>query len=374
MRVLIVGGYGVFGARLARLLADEPRLTLLLAGRSLARASAVCATLDSRSTLVPLRFDRDGDLEVQLAAATPDLVVDASGPFQGYGDRPWKLVEACIARGIPYLDLADGSDFVAGVAAFDDAARAREIFVLSGTSTCPAITAAAVRRLSEGWRAVHSIAGGIAPTPWAGLGESVMRAIAGYAGKPVALVRGGRPATGSGLVETRRYVIAPPGVAPLRNTHFSLVDAPDLQVLPPLWPGLRDIWMGAGPTPLILHRMLNGMAWLVKVGLIPSLLPFARLFHVIVNMARWGEHRGGMFVEVTGEDAQGIAARRSWHLIAEGDDGPFIPSMAAEVLIRRLLDGRRPRSGARPCTDDLEMADFETDFATRAITTGIREG
>jgi hypothetical protein len=48
--------------------------------------------------------------------------------------------------------------------------------------------------------------------------------------------------------------------------------------------------------------------------------------------------------------------------------------MAAEILIRRLLDGRRPRSGARPCTDDLELADFEKVFATKAITTGIREG
>ena len=40
LRVLIVGGYGTFGGRLARLLADEPRLTLLIAGRSLRAASA----------------------------------------------------------------------------------------------------------------------------------------------------------------------------------------------------------------------------------------------------------------------------------------------------------------------------------------------
>ena len=44
MRLLIVGGYGVFGGRLARLLSDEPRLTLIVAGRSLAKAQAFCAT------------------------------------------------------------------------------------------------------------------------------------------------------------------------------------------------------------------------------------------------------------------------------------------------------------------------------------------
>ena len=36
---------------------------------------------------------------------------------------------------------------------------------------------------------------------------------------------------------------------------------------------------------------------------------------------------------------------RSWHMIAEGDDGPFIPSMAAEAIVRRSLDGRPPRAG-----------------------------
>ena len=44
LRVLIVGGYGVFGGRIVALLEDEPRLTLIVAGRSLAKANAFCAT------------------------------------------------------------------------------------------------------------------------------------------------------------------------------------------------------------------------------------------------------------------------------------------------------------------------------------------
>lgn len=373
MRVLIVGGYGVFGGRLARLLADEPRLTLLLAGRSEEKARALCEALDSLSTLIPWRFDRDGDLDAQLAAAAPDLVVDASGPFQGYGERPWKLAEACIAAGVPYLDLADGSDFVAGISAFDEGARAKGLFVLSGVSTCPALTAAAVRRLTEGWSEVHSIKAGIAPTPWAGLGVSVVKAIAGYAGKPVPVLQFGHARTGTALVWTRRRTIAPPGAVPLRVQHFSLVDTPDLRVLPPLYPELRHIWFGAGPTPEILHRMLNGLARLVSWGVLPSLSPFASLFHWAINRLRWGEHRGGMFVAVSGRDGEGHAIRRSWHLVAEGDDGPFIPSIPSEAIIRRLLDGRRPEPGARPATSDLELADFEALFARKAIHSGVRD-
>src|SRR5690242_2489778 len=42
MKVLILGGYGTFGGRLAQLLADEARLTLIIAGRSRAKAQAFC--------------------------------------------------------------------------------------------------------------------------------------------------------------------------------------------------------------------------------------------------------------------------------------------------------------------------------------------
>jgi short subunit dehydrogenase-like uncharacterized protein len=112
MKILILGGYGTFGGRLAELLRDETRLTLLIAGRSLAGATAFCAALGAKACATPLVFDRDGDLERQLRAAAPDLVVDASGPFQDYGGEPYRIAKACIALGIDYLDLADGAAFV----------------------------------------------------------------------------------------------------------------------------------------------------------------------------------------------------------------------------------------------------------------------
>jgi len=371
LRVLILGGYGTFGGRLARLLADETRLTLVIAGRSPSQAEAFCAAVPTQANMVPAMFDRDGDADAQLAALAPDVVVDASGPFQTYGD-PYRLVRAAIARGICYLDLADGSDFVSGIAQFDAEAKARGVFVISGVSSFPVLTAAVVRRLARGMTRVGSISGGIAPSPYAGVGLNVIRAIAGYSGKPVTLVRDGRKTIAYGLTESRRYSIAPPGRLPLGSIRFSLVDVPDLQVLPALWPGLRDIWMGAGPVPEILHRALNICASAVRWKLFPSLLPLARLMHRVIDIVRWGEHRGGMFVEIAGE-AGGARVVRAWHMLAEGEDGPFIPSMACEAIIRHCLDGKRPASGARPATGDLELEDYEQLFARRAIHSGQRE-
>jgi Domain of unknown function (DUF4166)/Saccharopine dehydrogenase NADP binding domain len=372
LTVLILGGYGTFGGRLAQLLADEERLTLIVAGRSLNKAEQFCAALTPRATLLPRVFDRDGDADAQLAVLKPDIVVDASGPFQTYGN-PYALVRAAIAQDIDYLDLADGSDFVKGIAQFDTLARERGVFVLSGASSSPVLTAAVVRRLAGGMPRIDAISAGIAPSPFAPLGLNVIRSIASYCGKPVALLRDGHADTGYGLTESRRYTIAPPGCVPLGNRRFSLADAPDLKVLPDLWPGLRDIWMGAGTVPEIMHRVLNVFAWGVRLKVLPSLLPFAALMHWARDTLRWGKHRGGMYVAVEGADESGAHVERSWHMIAEGDDGPFIPAMACEAFIRHCVAGKRPASGARAATTDLELTDYETLFARRAITTGQRE-
>jgi saccharopine dehydrogenase-like NADP-dependent oxidoreductase len=149
-KILILGGYGTFGGRLVRLLAGEGRLTLVIAGRSKRRAKDFCAGVASKAALLALEFDRDGDVEAQMKEIEPDIVVDASGPFQFYGSEPYRVIRAALALKIHYLDLADGSDFVTGIAQFDGQARARGVFILSGVSSFPVLTAAVVRRLSRG--------------------------------------------------------------------------------------------------------------------------------------------------------------------------------------------------------------------------------
>jgi Domain of unknown function (DUF4166)/Saccharopine dehydrogenase NADP binding domain len=372
-KVLVLGGYGTFGGRLVQLLADEARLTLIVAGRSQAKAEEFCAKLPAAATLLPMVFDRDGDVEAQLRALAPHVVVDATGPFQAYGDDPYRVVRAAIALGIDYLDLSDGAAFVKGIAQFDAEARQRSVVVLSGVSSFPVLTAAVVRRLARGMARVDAVIGGIAPSPYANVGINVIRAIASYAGKPVALIRDGRPATGYALVDAHRYTIAPPGRLPLHPVRFSLVDVPDLQVLPGLWPSLRLVWMGAGPVPEIWHRVLNALAWMVRLKLLPSLLPFAGLMYRAINVLAWGEHRGGMFVAVEGIDAAGNTIERSWHMTAEVDDGPMIPSMAAEAIVRHTLAGRRPVTGARAAASDLDLEDYDALFARRRIATGCRQ-
>jgi hypothetical protein len=373
LRVLIVGGYGVFGGRIIELLEDEPRLTIMVGGRSEAKAQGFIASRkNAKARLLPCVFDRNGDAKALLGAIRPDIVVDASGPFQTYGSEPYRIVEFCLEQKVHYLDLADASEFVAGIAAFDERAKDRGIFVLSGVSSCPVLTAAAVRRLSSEMIAVKAIRGGIAPSPFAGVGESVVRAISAYAGEEIQRRRNGAFATGYPFTEQLRYTIAPPGFVPLRNTLFSLVDVPDLLALPAIWPEADDVWIGAGPVPEILHRILIGLAWLRRWRLLPALSLLSPLMYYASNHFRWGERRSGMFVEVEGIDQSGRRITRSWHLLAEGDDGPFVPAMAVEAVVREMLDERVPAAGARAAVRDIELDAYERSFSKRAIYTGTR--
>lgn len=378
MKLLILGGYGNFGGRLAELLCEEPALSLIIAGRSQAKAARFCAALAPGARRQAIALDREADLEQQLHELKPDILIDASGPFQAYANNshsgdPYGVVRAAINAGVHYLDLADGSQFVRGIRQFDDVARQKGLAVLSGVSSFPVLTAAAVRQLEPGMQQINSISGGIAPSPFAGYGLNVIRAIAGYAGKPMPLRRNGRTDVGYPLTEMRSFTVAPPGIIPLRPIEFSLIDVPDLQLLTELWPEVGSVWMGAGPVPGFLHRCLRLLARAVRRGLISSLSPLAPVMYHMVNALRWGEDRGGMFVEIDGANVDGERERRSWHLVAEGKGGPYIPAMAIEVIVRKWLAGLCPMPGARAATQELELEDYRPLFKRREIYMGQRQ-
>ena len=373
MKLIVLGGYGIFGARLCEILAVDPRVSLVVAGRSLSKAQELSSTLPQAATVHAVFIDRDMDLHSHFTEIQPDLVIDASGPFQNYGENPYRVIQACLDCKVNYMDFADGSEFVNGIHQFDEQAKAHGVYVLTGVSSFPVLTAAVVQRITQGWHKVVAIRGGIAPSPYAVVGENVIRAIAAYAGQKIPLVRAGVQSHGYALTEIHHFTICPPGRLPLRRTRFSLVDVPDLQVLPHLWPDVQEVWMGAGPVPEVLHRMLNGLAWLVRIGLMPSLSPFARLFFHAINILRWGEHRGGMFVEVNGVDSDGKPTTRSWHMLAEGNDGPYVPCFALQALIEKALNGQPPKPGARPASGELELVDYEQIFSKRTIVCGERQ-
>lgn len=372
LKVVVLGGYGTFGRRLVELLSDEPGLTIVIAGRSRAKADALRAELSPQAIVLSAELDRNGDIDVALAALQPNIFVDATGPFQVYGAEPYRIVEACLRHGVNYLDFSDASAFTEGIARFDALARERGIFALSAVSSAPALSAAAARWLAEGMSVVETVESGIAPSPFAGLGRNVIEAITSYAGEPFTLLRSGKLSTARGLTETRRMTICPPGSLPLKCRTFALVDVPDLTVMQDVLPGLRSSWFGAGTAPMVYLQLLVLLARLRRFRLMPAIGIFAGLFHRIANRLTWGERRGGMYVRIAGRDEGGRAVSKSWHLLADGDTGPSVPAMAIDAIIRWCLAGRPPPPGARHAAAELVLDDFARGFAAKGIVTGER--
>ena len=357
--VLLLGGYGGFGGRIAPRLV-EAGFEVLIAGRSLAKAEAFCA---GRPGFLPVALDRDRGLVEALAVHRPFALVDAAGPFQG---ASYGVARACIAAGVPYLDISDGRDFVAGIGMLDADARAAGVPVLSGASSVPALSGAVVRMLAAGMEDVRAVEMGIGASNRAAAGASVTRAILSYVGRPIPLWRAGRWTARPGWSELRPQGFRIAGMAPIRPRFAGIVDVPDLTLLPERLPGRPAVTFRAGTEFAIPNLALWCLSWPVRSGLLRSLeILTPPLVWVQRVTARWGSGRSGMVVRVFGT-ADGRRLERRWTLIAEKGDGPEIPGLAVPILLRRIQDGAIP-PGARDTGEILSLEDFAPAFGRLAV-------
>ena len=355
-RILVVGATGVFGGRLVQGLLQTTGFTVVAAGRSRSKLDA----LPAHPRLSRLVLDARTATPGLLAGTDAFAVVDAAGPYQGGNHH---LARAAIAAGLHFIDLADARDYVAGFAALDEAARQAGVVALAGASSTPALSNAALDALTAGWAGVDDVAIAISPGNRAPRGLSVMRSILSYAGRPVRVFMDGRWGAQPGWGMTVRRDM--PG---LGRRWLSLSETPDLDIVPQRFAVRRSAVFRAGLELPLLHWGLWLASLPVRGGWLTSLAPFARPVRLLAAaFERLGTDRGGMTVEATGTDAAGRAVRGEWSLVAEGGDGPGIPTLPVLAALRALAAGQLA-PGARACAGALTLDQIEAEFAGRRIT------
>ncbi len=357
-RILVLGGYGGFGARLSRRLLEN-RFRVIVAGRNLSAAEAFCSAHEFAE---PLQADRNGDIATIIKSVNPDLVIDAAGPFQNSG---YNVPLACIDAQIPYIDLADASDFVVGISALDMAAKQAGVAIISGASSVPALSGAVIKHIVSDLDDVRTIDIMISASNRATAGASVSSAILSYVGKPITMWRSGRWTKSWGWQSLRRQYFDLG-----RNVKLSrlvaLADVPDHAIFPRLIKGAPAVTFRAGPEFSFQTLALWLLSWLVRWGLIRSIAPLANwLRHLQGLTSRLGSDRSFMMIDVKGFRHE-EAINRIWTLIAENGDGPEIPTLAAALLSEVVLKNRM-MPGARHAADLLTLEQFETAFAKLAI-------
>jgi Domain of unknown function (DUF4166)/Saccharopine dehydrogenase NADP binding domain len=356
--VLILGGCGAFGSRLARRLSTDG-WAVLVAGRDLNKASVLAATLPHAR---PLFADRERDLSLILQEQKPFLVIDAAGPFQG---SRYLVAEACIANGVHYVDLADAREFVAGMTMLDKKARDAAVAVITGASSVPALSGAVIADLTEEMEDVRAVSMAISASNRATAGASISAAIFSYVGKPVRLWLGRRwvSRTGWQLLRRERYSVA--GHRPI-NRLVALSDVPDHDIIPDTIKGRPATIFRAGPEFSFQLLMVWALGWLVRWGWVGSLQPFSKwLFPLQKLTAGFGSDRSAMMIEAKGTTSGGGLVRR-WTLIAKNGDGPEIPTIAAHLIANALADDRIS-TGARTSVGLMSLADFNEQFESLAI-------
>lgn len=370
-RILVIGGYGVFGGRLTRRLAQHSDVEVIVAGRRLASAKAHCLKHGG----MPAEIDTSADLDASFAKWRPTVVVDAAGPFQSYAGDAYHITRAAIRNNAHYLDLADDTTFVAGIGAVHEAAANAGRVALSGCSSVPAISSAAVNMLKPGLAHIETIESVIVPGNRAPRGASVVAAILSQVGKPITVWQAGVKTTIDGWCRISRTNATIDGKQPLGWRFVSPIGAPDLQLFPQHFLA-RTVRFRAGLELSFMHLGLAALAYLVRWRLLKSATP---LTAALLRLADWlkpfGSDRGAMTVDVIGRTTNGNGEQRRYTILAEAGDGPEIPSTPAYVLALRLC--REPHSiqaGARPCLDDLTIADIEEGLASFAIASASQSG
>lgn len=362
-RVLLIGATGMFGSRLASMLGRISGIDLIVTSRQQAKAETLARTLgrSSASPITGASFTHGTVSCTQLAQLKPLLVIDAAGPFQ---HASYETAKAAIATGAHWIDLADAADYIRGFAPqLDELARQRGVTAVTGASSTPALSFAAVQALTQGWRRVDKVEIGIYPAGRSAVGEAVLSAVLSYTGEPVAIWRDGHEAstTGWGIAETLKLEGMP-------HRYRSPVATYDYELLSRTF-GAHDVSFYAGLESPVEHLGLTMLARLRARGLLPRLEGLAPYLHQARRLtAPFCGSTGGMTVGVTGADADGLPMSAAWTLLAAKGDGPNVPVLPTLAVARKLLRTKMPH-GALCVAGTLGLDEIAREMAGFAIST-----
>jgi hypothetical protein len=351
LRVAILGGYGNFGGYVARALAPDPNIELVICGRSLARAEAFAATLDASNPARGAALDI-AEPDAALAAIAPGLVIHTVGPFQR---QDYGVARAAVDCGAHYCDLADARDFVCGIGALDSAARQAAVAVIAGASSVPCLTAAFLdRALATGFGSIEHVDYGISAAQQTNRGLGTASAVLSYVGRPFTMLRerAMRRVFGWQGIHSQVY-------PELGRRWFGYCDIPDLDLFPRRYPGLETMRFCAGHELALLQWSTWLLSWGVRLGLLPGLDRWSdALLRASFLFDSLGSGRSGFHMFLRGREEAGRALQRRYWIIARRGHGPNIPCMPVILIARRLARGEAIAPGARPCLDLIGLDEY----------------
>jgi hypothetical protein len=345
--VTVLGGYGIFGGRVAEALAHEESCRVRIVGRS-AKIGNNFAHRVGADFYPSLLGDRDA---LRRAIDGSFLVIHAAGPFQR---ADYIVAEHCVQAGAHYLDLADARDFVAGIGNLDEEARRVGVLVTSGVSSTPAITGALIAELAPEFAQIEEIHTALSPGNQNPRGAATIAGVLSYLGRKIKVWRDGKWVNRPGWSDGRRLEFPPP----VGRRRVYNCDVPDLELFPTVF-GAKTVRFSAGLELNLLNYLLSVCALPCRwFGL--DLTRHAGFFlNASLMLFPFGTTKGSLAIWVRGRDHDGQRTERRIALVTDYD-GPATPSSAAIVLAKKILKLGPPRIGAFPCVGLLSLDELLT--------------
>ncbi len=166
-RVLILGGQGRIGSRVAQDLIQHTEAEISVTGRSIRTTHQL-----SNFNIKFLALDLNNQPQLRLAISSADLVIHCAGPFH---DRDGNILKCCIEEGVNYIDVSDSRSFTQKVLSDHHLAQNNGVTAVINTGIFPGISNSLARLGVEKFDTVetiqlHSVVGGSG-----GAGMGVMR-------------------------------------------------------------------------------------------------------------------------------------------------------------------------------------------------------
>lgn len=316
---LIYGATGYTGRLIARA-AKERRLQPILAGRNAAKLKDLAEPLGLEYRAVGL----DEAERLSGALRDVDMVLNAAGPFSATADN---LCEACLRRGIHYLDISGELSAFEQLHARDLEARSRNVMIMPGVgfvvvaSDC--LAAHAARQLP----AAHRLRIAISRIDFVSRGS--MKTVIDMISRSVMIRRNGvitsvpigslERAFDYGHGDRLSTVLTAPDVL----TAFHTTDIPNIEV-----------YYEATSFDRLMSRATGSFAWLLKTPPWQLLLKAqAQLLPEGPSAEARGTGQRTVLAEV--EDLRGRRVRS--RLLTP--DGYTFTAMTALAIIERVLEG-----------------------------------
>ena len=350
-RVLIIGGYGNFGSFIASKLAHEGNIQLIIAGRDGSKAKKFADNIQSKFKPESYQMDIDTNLVESLAEIKPNVVIHTSGPYQ---DQSYKVAEACIQQGCHYIDLADARDFVSGITCLNEQAQKKGILICSGASSVPCLTGAIIDQYKNEFKQLEKIEYAIATAHLTNRGLATTAAALSYAGKPFKTLIDGKMQNIYGWTDLKFRNFWKLGLRAMGSC-----DIPDLEIFPSRYPSLKTMRFRGGLELKLLHIILFGLSWLVKLKIVPSLQPAANIMLKISFLFdKIGKDNSGFYMSLFGLDNADKQKKIDFEIVAKHGDGLYIPTMPSIILAKKFANNEIKETGAKPCLDIIALDEY----------------